>query len=244
MKAVKQNTVHTARTIMLLELSKVMNFSIEKDNYLESMANNVFGKKSQDGIKKTTAFLTQLYSFSLESHSFQALKYFWSISNEEERAQIAFICALNNDYLLQESISVVSKSRIGDKVEIEQVEKNIENHHPNRFTKNTLRSVAQNIASSWKQAGFITGKVKNIRSENQITYQVVCFAFLLEFLNGLRGDFILQGNCVKSLCLPESQIRDLALEASRRDLLQYQFGGSVTSISFDNLLTKIGINAI
>jgi hypothetical protein len=122
-KNTKPNTVHTARTIMFLELSRVMNFSIEKDNYLESMVNNVFGKKSQDGIKKTTAFLTQLYSFSLESHSFQALKYFWSISNEEERAQIAFLYALNNDYLLQESKSVVSKCRIGDKVEIEQVEK-------------------------------------------------------------------------------------------------------------------------
>ena len=42
---------------MFLELEKVMNFSIEKDNYIESMQNNVFGKKSQDGIKKTSGFL-------------------------------------------------------------------------------------------------------------------------------------------------------------------------------------------
>lgn len=244
MKITKPNTVHTARTIMLLELSKVMNFSIEKDNYLESMVNNVFGKKSQDGIKKTSAFLTQLYTFDVSSNTFRAFKYFWSNSTENERALIAFLFAVNNDYLLQESISVVLKCRIGEKLEITDIEENIERHHPNRFTKNTLRSVAQNIASSWKQAGFVTGKVKNIRTENEITYQVVCFAMLLAYLGGLRGDFIIQSHSILSLCLPEVRLRELALEASKRDLMQYQFAGSVTSISFENLMTKIGINAI
>ena len=244
MKTIKPNTVHTARTIMLLELSKVMNFSFEKDNYVESMENNVFGKKSQDGIKKTTAFLTQLYTFNYNADAFKAFKYFWSNSNEKEKALLAFLFAINNDYLLKESISVTSKCRIGDKLDIIDIEENIEKYHPNRFTKNTMRSVAQNIASSWKQAGFVTGKVKNIRTENEITYQVVSFAMLLAYLGGLRGDFINQHHCVLSLCISEAKVRELALEASKRDLMQYQFAGNVTSISFDILLTKIGINAI
>jgi len=240
----KPNTVHTARTIMLLELSKVMSFSIEKDNYIESMANNVFGKRSQDGIKKTSSLLTQLYTFNYNSANFMAFKYFWSISNNSERALVAFIYAINNDYLLQESISVISKCRIGDKLEIVEIEENIKRYHPNRFTKNTIRSVAQNIASSWKQSGFVTGKVKNIRTENEITYQVVCFAMLLSYIGGLRGDFINQSYCVLSLCLSEAKVRELALEASKRDLIQYQFAGNITSISFNILLTKIRINAI
>jgi hypothetical protein len=59
-KKIKLNTIHTARTMMFLELTKVMDFSVDSDNYQEVMKNNVFGKKSQDGIKKTSNSLTQL----------------------------------------------------------------------------------------------------------------------------------------------------------------------------------------
>jgi len=229
---------------MFLELSKVMNFSLEKDNYLESMENNVFGKKSQNGIKQTSTFLALLYSFDIKSDHFKVFKYFWSISDENEKVLFSLVYAVRNDYLLQESIPVVSKCRIGDKVEIEQIEKNIQQYHQHRFTPKTLRSVAQNIASSWKQAGFIVGKVKNIRSQPEITYKVVAFAMLLSYLDGNRGDFIFNSECIRALCLGESHLRDLAIEASQRDFLKYQFAGNVTAISFDQLISKIGLNAI
>lgn len=244
MKTTKANTVHTSRTIMFTELSKVMNLSIGKDNYAESMANNVFGKKSLDGIKKTSGFLTQIYKLDIASDAFKAFKYFWINSEESDKVLLSFIFALNNDYLLKESIPTVSKCLIGSKLEIEKIEENIEKYHPNRFTKNTLRSISQNIASSCKQAGFLVGKIKNIRTEPVISYRVVAFAMLLAYLDGLRGDFIFQNDGVLSLCLPENRTREFALEASKRDLMTYQCAGSVTSIGFDDLLTKIRLNAI
>jgi len=243
-KKLKNNTVHTARTMMFLELSKVMDFSTDSNNYQESMSNNVFGKKSQDGIKKTGNFLTQLYGFDNSIPAFRAFEHFWLECDRDERALISFIFALKNDYLLQESISVVSNCKAGNKVAIEAMMENIEKFHPKRFTDNTLRSVAQNIASSWKQAGLITGKVKNIRTQPDISYKVVAFAMLLSFLEGDRGDFIMQSNCVNALCLSETKLRELAVEASKRDYLQYQYAGNVTSISFDKLINKIGLDAI
>lgn len=242
MGKLKLNTVHTARTMMHLELSKVMDFSIEKDNYFESMSNNVFGKKSQDGIKKTTNFLTLLYGFNISSPEFKAFKYFWSKCELEEKALISFIFAINNDYLLQESIPVVANCNAGNKVNIELFMENIEKYHPNRFTENTLRSMAQNIASTWKQAGFIIGKVKNIRTEPNITYKVACFAFLMAYLKGDRGDFIWGSIGVNALCMYESKLRELAIECAKKDLMQYQYAGSVTAINFTNLLNKIGLN--
>jgi hypothetical protein len=229
---------------MFIELSKVMDFSIEKDNYIESLENNIFGKKSQDGIKKTTAFLTQLYSFDTNFHPFKVLKYFWQNTDENEKPIIALLFAILQDYLLTESISVVSETKLGDKVEIEKLEVNIEKYHFNRFTKNTLRSVAQNIASSWKQAGFITGKIKNIRTQPDITYNIVAFAFIMAYLEGLRGDFIVTSKWIKALCLNENQLRELAIEASKRGLIQYQFSGNVTSITCNELLNKLEINDI
>ena len=127
---------------------------------------------------------------------------------------------------------------------IDILENNIENHYPQKYSPNTRRSSAQNIASSWKQAGFITGKVKNIRTQPEINYLVVAFAFFLAYLNGLRGDFILKSDFVKALSLDERTIRSLAVEAGKRDLLQYQFAGNVTSITFKNLLNNLNINGI
>jgi hypothetical protein len=229
---------------MFLELEKVMNFSLEKDNYRASMQNNVFGKKSQDGIKKTSGFLSQLYQFNLTSKKFKAFRFFWSIADENEKVMLSFIFAVSNDYLLQENISVLSNYKLGEKVELESIENSIEKYHPNRYTKVTQHSIAKNIASSWKQAGFITGRVKNIRTEPEITYRIVSFAMLLAFFDGSRGDFIFQNNSILSLCTSENKIRELAVESSKRDFMRYQYAGNVTSINFDSLLNKIGINAI
>ena len=240
----KLTTIHTARTLMFEELSKVMDFSIENDNYKESMSNNVFGKKSDDGIKKTSNFLTQLYSFDIDNPSFKVFKFFWGNTDENEKSILALLFAIQKDYLLIESISVVAESILNEKVEIEKIESNIEKYHPNRFTKNTLRSVAQNIASSWKQAGFITGKVKNIRTLPKISYNCVAFAFIMAYLNGLRGDFIISSKWVKALCLNENQLRELAIEASKRGLIHYQFSGEVTSITCTELFKKLEINDI
>jgi hypothetical protein len=40
----------------------------------------------------------------------------------------------------------------------------------------------------------------------------------------------------------ESKLRELAIECAKKDLMQYQYAGSVTAINFTNLLKKIGIN--
>ena len=237
-------TIHTSRTIMFAELEKVMDYSIESDNYQKSLDFNVIGKKSADGIKKTTNFLKLLYGFDNQSNQFKAFKYFWKIAENEEKSLIALLYAIGNDYLLEESIPVVADTKLGDKVLIEKVEQNIEANYPNKFSSKTLRSMAQNIASSWKQAGFITGKVKNLRTQPKISSNIVAFAFFLAFLDGDRGDFILESKWVKALFLSDAKIRELASQASLRDLLQYQYAGNVTSISFSNLIKKLEINDI
>jgi hypothetical protein len=229
---------------MFAELEKVMDYSIESDNFQESLDNNVIGKKSADGIKKTTNYLKLLYGFDNLSNQFKAFKYFWKLVEDHDKILITLLFAIGNDYLLEESIPVVAEVKLGEKVLIEKVEQNIESLYPNRYSPNTLRSMAQNIASSWKQAAFITGKVKNIRTQPEISFTVLAFACCMSYLDGDRGDFILTSKWVKALFLNESKVRELAVEASKRDLLQYQYGGNVTSISFANLITKLEINDI
>ena len=237
-----EKTAHTHRTIMFAELTKVMNHGIEGDNYLDLINQNVINKATKSGINHTTRYLLRLYDFDSSNPSFKVFKYFWISSEEKDKPIIALLYAIGNDYLLAESIQVINDTQIGDKVNVESIENNIENHYPQKYSTNTRRSSAQNIASSWKQAGFITGKVKNIRSQPDINYLVVAFAFLLAYLSGIRGDFILRSNWVKALSLDDNTIRSLAIEAGKRDLLQYQFAGNVTSITFTILLNKLNID--
>jgi hypothetical protein len=237
-------TVHTSRTIMFAELAKVMDYAVADDSYLASLKQNIAGKRTKSNQDKTTGFLTKLYSFDLDYLPFRVFKHFWAISEREDRPLLAFLLALTRDYLLKESVPIVLATRYGEKVTIEALEQNIEFTHPKQFTPNTRRSLAQNIASSWKQAGFIVGKVKNIRTRTSPSCSVVAFAVLLAYLDGLRGDYLLTSPIGKVLDLSEQDLRDLLFEAAKSDLLQYQYSGSVTTVSFRNLFRRIGIDGI
>jgi hypothetical protein len=70
---------------------------------------------------------------------------------------------------------------------------------------------------------------------------VAAFAFFLAFILGDRGEYVFNNSIVKSLCISENNLRDLAVEAAKQDLLQYQYGGSVTSFAFTQLLSKLAI---
>jgi hypothetical protein len=227
---------------MYNELEKVMAYSIDNDNFMESLGLNVTGKKSNSGVEKTANFLKRLYGFDENNPSFTAFKYFWKISEPNEKPLIAFVYAVNQDQLLAESVQVLQNVKPGAKVATSFFEEEIEKYHPNQYSLITKHSIGKNLASSWKQAGFIEGKVKNIRTQPEITYRIACFAFLLAFLKGDRGDFIWGSIGVNALCLYQTELRALASECAKKDLMQYQYAGSVTAISFTNLLNKMGID--
>ena len=64
----------------------------------------------------------------------------------------------------------------------------------------------------------------------------------MAYFNGDKGDFILSSRWVQALAISESKVRELASEAAKRDLLQYQYAGSVTTVSFNNLFKILNID--
>jgi len=244
MTRISLKTIHTSRTIMFAELSRVMDHGIQKDSFLDALSDNVINKRTKSNLSKTSHLLTKLYGFNNQDPAFRCFKYLWGLAEANDKPILALLYSIGNDYLLSESIPTVIETHIGDKVAIHKIEENIEALHPKLFTENTRRSAAQNIASSWKQAGYITGKVKNIRTQANPSYLVVTLALLLPYLNGDKGDFILSSKWVKALGISEAEIRDRAFEAAKRDLLQYQYAGSVTTIYFQNLFNKLDIHGL
>ena len=244
MKQIKKFSSHTMRTIMFAEMSRVMNAGVTEELIHKVIEENITNKKTKSNILKTQKTITSLYSFDFKYPQFRVLQYFWNIVDEKQKPLLAFLFAYGRDYLLFESTDVVLTTPIGEKVLTSKLEENLEKYHPNHYSENTRRSIAQNIASSWKQSGYIIGKVKNIRTKTSPDYYLVTFALILAYLDGIRGDFLFAGKWVKVLDITESQVRELALEAARRDLLQYNYAGGVTTFSFNNIFNKLNINGI
>ncbi len=233
------NTIHTSRTIMFSELSQVMNRGMDTVDFNNILQLNVANKLSNSNLIKTNRYLKQLYQLDISDLTFRCFQHYWKLSDDNSKPVLSLLFAINNDTLLRESVDLVVASPLKEKIHIEKFDENIENFHPGRYSANTRRSAAQNIASSWKQAGYIEGKVKSIRIEPGQTYQTVAFAFLLSYLNGERGDFILTSKVVKALAIENEKVRDLIRQAATHDLVQYQQGGNVTVISFENQLNQI-----
>ncbi len=235
----KPTTIHTSRTIMSTELIKVMDFPKENLDYFEIMANNVFNKKTESSKKKTINYLTQLYNFSREDARFLCLENYWNKIEDNEKPLLALLYAVSKDYLMEESVNFIKSVKHNSKAKIEEIEANVEYYHPNRFTQKTLRSVSQNIASSWKQAGYILGKVKNIRTECAPSYFTSAFAFLMAYLDDFRGDYLFDHPSVKALDTTKEDVLTLIKAASDRELLDYNRTGASIVISFDKYLKEI-----
>ena len=182
----KPITIHTSRTIMSTELIEVMDYPKGDSNYFEIMEDNVFNKKTESSKKKTIGYLTQLYNFQKENKKFLCLENYWNKIDQKEKPLLALLFALSEDYLMEESVDFVKAINNNSKASIEAFESNIEHYHPHRFTPKTLRSVSQNVASSWKQGGYILGKVKNVRTVHSPSYLAVAFAFLMAYIDGSR----------------------------------------------------------
>jgi hypothetical protein len=149
---------------------------------------------------------------------------------------------LQHDFLLQDSITPILQAPQGSNVTIQYLIDYFDNLYKGRFTPKTLKSLSQNTASSWKQAGYLQGKRRNIRVKPTHNHSSVAFAMLLAYLDGSRGEYILRSSTVTALGLSEGELKVFAQEAMRRDLLTIQLSGQVTSISFRELLKKLAIH--
>jgi hypothetical protein len=241
---VKISSVHTSRTIMFKELSDVMAQAEHAASYTEVLENNATGKSTRTNELKTNRYLRKLYEFDESSPAFKAFEYFWRTAGSADRPFLALLFALGNDDLLNRSVDIIKAASIGNRARVEDFEELIELHCPGNYSANTRKSAGQNLASSWKQAGYLEGKIKNIRVETNPGSFVVAFAMLLAYLDGCRGQFVMESKWVRALCIDQVRVRELAFEASRHDLLRFQSSGAVVTVSFGELFEKLNIDGV
>jgi hypothetical protein len=225
---------------MLAELSLVLDSvgnHAKSDEYVSAVvAHNILGKPTQTTRKRSAQRLVELYSLDQTCALFRLLRHFWS-ADPSARPLLAYLASAARDPLLREITPFVVAIPMNAAVNATQVAIHLEERYPARFKRTTLMSTAQNLASSWTQAGYLTGKVNKKRTRPVVTPVVVTFTLLLGYLCGLRGKLLLDSVWTRMLDRTPSQIADLAAEASRQGWMNYKAAGSVVEITFPGLLT-------
>jgi hypothetical protein len=234
------SSVHTSRTMMLGELSLVLEHvgpKAEADEYLAAVVEqNVLGKPTQTTRKRTAQRLVELYALDQTRPVFRLLRHFWS-ADPSARPLLAFMAAAARDSLLRETTPFVIAMPIGAAVTPAHIAVHLAEKYPKRFQASTVVATAQRLASSWTQAGYLTGKVKKKRTRPVVTPVAVTFAQLLGYLCGLRGRLLFDTVWTRMLDRTPAEIADLATEASQRGWMNYKAAGSMVEITFPGLLT-------
>lgn len=235
------SSVHTSRTMMFSELS--LAFENVKQNATQAeyitaiVEHNILGKPTQTTRIRTAQRLKELYSFEPGQPIFRLLRSFW-IADPPARRGLAFLAATTRDPLLRDMTAMVVAAPIGNSVSTADIADQLRHKHSARFKPTTLLSTAQNLASSWTQAGYLTGKSDKKRTRSVVTPVVVTYALIIGYLTGLRGKMLLDTRWTRILDRTPAELADLAIEASRQGWMSYKAAGSIVEITFPGMLTS------
>ena len=161
-----KGTIHSARTIMLDELTRLLEevpAAQNKSDYIQAIIErNCLGKQSFNTRKRTAEHLTELYTLDPQVNLFRNLLYFWR-RDEQARPLLALLCATTRDGMLRETADRILKLAEGAKPALTDMEETIETLYPGRFSARSVTSMAQNLRATWTHTGHLTGRVIKIR---------------------------------------------------------------------------------
>jgi hypothetical protein len=234
--------VHLARTIMLRELSGLLDYIDDpaalRAAYIDAISKqNILGKRSGQTRQLTMKYLTRLYALDPSVTLFRALRYYWA-RDDAGRPLLALLCAYARDSVLRLSVPLILAIKPGTEVGRERIEGFLDDQEPGRFSTATLKSATRNIRSSWTQSGHLSGRVKKIRTKAAATPGAAAYALLLGYLQDARGEGLFNSEYAKLLDVSPEHVIELAAEASQRGWMVFKRVGAVMEVAFPNLLSN------
>ncbi len=197
---------------------------------------NLLGKVTRSTRIRTAEHMTALYALDPRLALFRLLRHFWA-ADQASKPMLAFLAASGRDTLLRECTDIALAVPRGQSVTSAEISTGLSERYPSRFRPTTLQSASRNLASSWTQAGYLTGKSSKRRSQPVVTPQVTAYALVLGYLSGMRGKLLLESVWTRLLDRSPAEVMDLAAEASRQGWLRLKAAGSVVEVTFPGLLT-------
>ena len=225
--------VHLSKTMMLSELTTLLNATASsptEDVQRLVRETNILAKRTGAARRIALARLNTLYGVQPPFPLGAVLSRLWDRSTEA-RPLLALLCALGREPLLRDSAEAVLPAPPGTPVRAPEIAAKLAVKHPGQYSPKMLKSLAQNCASTWTQAGHLTGRVHKRRSSPTATPETAAYAALLGALAGFGGPALLASPWMLTLDRSESELLNLLRAAEGMGLLRMRAGGGVVEIN-------------
>jgi hypothetical protein len=180
---------HLARTLMLAELGRLLNAAPDprrEDLSALVLDQNVLHKRTGSGRRLSLRHLRELYGLGESVPISRAMLALWAKAGTGQ-PMLALLAALAREPLVRDSAELVLPQPVGAVLNAASLVPFFERRYPGRYTSKMLRSLSQNCASSWTQAGHLKGKVRKLRACPVVSPAVAAYAGLLGTLAGFGG---------------------------------------------------------
>ena len=235
--------VHTSRTIMLAELSAVLDAtppSHPREAYSESIVgDNALGKATAANRRKSRRYLAELYSLDPEVPAFALLRRLWPL-DQTSRPRLALLLALARDPLLLAGAGAILPLATGEELQRDRLRAALGAAAGERLSPATLEKVARNVASSFTQSGHLTGRTFKRRALVTPTPVAVAYALSLATAAGYLGRETITSGWVRALDASPLQAQELAIEAKRLGLIELRIAGGVFDLGFTPISPPTG----
>lgn len=236
-----RNGVHASRTMMLSEISQLFHgrgVDATAAQYQEDVELfNVLHKPTDKARKLTWRHLVDLYGMDTAIPLFRIFRRLWE-ADESARTLLACQMGLARDPLLRLSMPKILALEPGQLLPREEMEQEIAEKCPDRFSNATLKSIAQNVNGTWTNAGFLTGRQKKHRADPDVRPVNVAFALFLGYLQGASGNRLFATEWTKVLGCRQERLLELARSASFSGLLTFKHSSEVVEVTFPDYLSK------
>ena len=229
-----RNGVHSARTIMLNELellfAYVEDVEAPKQTYIDAIvSDNCLGKQSGKTRALTARHLSELYSLDPNIPVFKLLRFFWN-RDLQGHALLSALCAYARDPLFRVTVPYILDYTKGVSLKREILEAFLDDKEPGRYSTASLKSIAQNINSSWTKTGHLTGRNIKVRTEAEPTSANVAYSLILSIILGNRGLFLFDSEPVKMLDCSPGRSMELAQQAAEKGWLVFKKIGEIVEV--------------
>ena len=134
-----------------------------RDDYTTAIVDeNVLGKRTHATRKSSRQRLSELYGLDPGIPLFRVLRHLWSV-DAPGRPLLAFLCALARDPLLRATSAPVLALSVEEELVRSELFDTLREAVGPRMNDSILDKVVRNVASSWTQAGHLSGHVRKVR---------------------------------------------------------------------------------
>ena len=231
---------HTSRTIMLDELSQLLDAvpdEASRRDYAQAVTEgNCLGKRTAATRKLSLQRLSELYGLDARLLLFRVLKGLWG-RHASSRPMLALLLALARDPLLRASARAVVATPFGHELGRQTMKDALSGIVEGRLNDATLDKVVRNASSSWTQSGHLRGRGRKIRQRVAATPAAVAYALLTGFALGRRGRLLFETPWAEVLDAPPGELVEVAVDARRLGLVDLKQSGRMIDVSFPAMLT-------